>query len=320
MKIGDHTIDNPVILAPMAAITNPPFRQICLQLGAGLAGSEVLSASQLIQPNKTVPIQRCASEKTLVVQLYGRIPKEVAQGARVALDHGADVIDINMGCPARKVVKQGAGVCLMLEPDLARIITRAVVDAVDVPVTVKMRSGYSSKNINAPEVARAVVDAGACAVTIHARTREAVHTGPYDWSVIKKVRDSLHHTIPVTGNGGITSPEDAQKMRDETGCDAIMVGRATRGNPWIFKSITEKTQFRPDMDERKRVILRHLDLYVKWGGEDRAVLEMRKHLVWYLRGIRGATKIRASLGRLRSQQDIIDLVSDIEDILPPQPE
>lgn len=311
MQLGDHRITHPVVLAPMASITNPPFRQICLEHGAGLAGSEVLSAVQLTLPNKPVLIERAPDEKILIVQIYGRSPRIVADAARVAVEHDADVLDLNMGCPARKVLKQGAGVALMREPDLAEMITRAVVEAIDIPVTVKMRAGYSAKAVNAVEIARRVVRAGAVGVTVHARVREAVHTGPFDWEIIRQVRDALPPEIPVVGNGGITSQEDAKTMMAQTGCDGVMIGRATRGNPWIFSQISGKMSGPPSPAQRRDVMLRHLDLYVKWGSEERAVLEMRKHLCWYLRGLPGAAKLRSRLSQLKAQRDVVELIEQI---------
>lgn len=310
MRLGDHRIDPPLVLAPMASITNPPFRQLCLELGAGLACSEMISAYQLGMTDKPSLIERCPKERVLVVQLYGRSPKLMAHSAKIAMRHGADVLDINMGCPARKVVKQGAGVALMREPELAVMMTRAVSEAVSIPVTVKMRSGFSVKHQNAPELAKAVVEAGARGVAVHCRTREAVHTGPFDWEVIRKVRDALPPDVPVVGNGGVTSPSDAEAMRAQTGCDGVMIGRAACGNPWIFSGRRDDEDRRPANAELRRVVLRHLELYVRWGGEGRAVLEMRKHLRWYLRGFPGAAKLRHALGGLAQAADIVELVED----------
>ncbi len=293
----------------MASITNPPFRQICLEAGAGLAGSEMLSAEQLIHAKGgRVPIERCESERHLVVQIYGRSPVVVAQAARIAADRGADIIDLNMGCPAKKVVHAGAGVALMREPRLAQLITEMVVKAVSVPVTVKMRSGFSQGQINAPQIARLVTQAGACAVTIHARTREAVHTGPFDWEVIRRVRDALPAEIAVIGNGGVATPLDAQAIFHQTGCDAVMIGRAARGNPWIFSAITQDRSLEPPLHELQRVMSRHLDLYIEWAGESRAVIEMRKHLCWYLRGLPYAARLRGTLAQLNSRQTMEDLI------------
>ena len=320
MKLGHHHIDPPTVLAPMAAITNPPFRQLCLEHGVGLTACEVLSATQLLRwPEGPMPFERAPGEQVLVVQLYGRSPRVVAEAAQLAVTRGADAIDLNMGCPARKVVKQGAGVALMREPALAAMITAAVVAAVDVPVTVKMRSGFSAAERNAPEVAAAVVDAGACAVTVHARLREAVHTGPVDWQVIREVRDALPPEVTVVGNGGVSSALDAATMQAQTGCDGVMIGRASRGNPWIFRALLQGDDGQPSVEDLHQVMLRHLELYVDWGGEDRAVLEMRKHLCWYLRGLPGAAKLRGELGRLRRQRDIAALVDRILEPTGPSP-
>jgi nifR3 family TIM-barrel protein len=317
MRIGNHLVQPATVLAPMAGITNPPFRQICLDVGAGLTVTEMLSARQLIQPAAPIPIHRCESERTLVVQLFGRDPRQMADAAVIAVDHGADVVDLNMGCPARKVVKQGAGVALMQDVDLAARLTGEVVKAVDCPVTVKMRSGFSRSQQNAVDVARAVVDAGAAAVAVHARVRQEVHTGHFDWSVIADVRRALPAEIPVVGNGGVTSAEDAAALRAQTGCEGVMIGRAARGNPWLFRAIADgrsSPSIRPPLPELKRVMLRHLELYVQWGGEDRAVREMRKHLCWYLKGFPGAAKLRHGLSQLDRQRDVETLIGQVLDV------
>jgi len=295
----------------MAAITNPPFRQICLELGAGVAHSEMLSAEQILRAPGPAPIERCPSERVLIVQLYGRVPRLMAEAASIAEDLGADVIDINMGCPARKVVHQGCGVSLMLEPDLAAMITEAVCNAVSIPVTVKMRTGFSRQRQNATEIARIVVASGARGVVVHARSREAGHTGPTDWDVVADVRDALPPEIPVTGNGGITDLASAQALAAASRCDGLMIGRAARGNPWIFASLAAGREVRPDSEELRRVVLRHFELYLEWGGEDRAVREMRKHLIWYTKGIPGATQIRRALSGLAKAEDLSDLISSI---------
>lgn len=314
MRIGDITIDPPFVLAPMAAITNPPFRQICLEHGAGLACSEMLSAHQLTSKFEPSLIERCPNERVLVVQLYGRSPRMMASAARLAAEQGADVVDINMGCPARKVVNQGAGVALMREPDLAVMIAEAVVAAVTVPVTVKMRAGFAANERNATDLARAVVEVGVRAVTVHARVREAVHTGPVDWDVIRRVRDALPPEVTVVGNGGVASLDDAEIMLGRTGCDGVMIGRAARGNPWLFTGLARGAVVRPSAVELHRVLVRHFELYTAWGGEDRAVREMRKHLCWYLRGLPGAARLRGALGGLRGSDDVIRLV---DEVLPP---
>jgi len=311
MRIGTHQIEPSTVLAPMAAITNPPFRQLCLEHGAGLTVCEIVSPDQLLRPNKPVPFERAPGERLLIVQLYGRYPKKVAEAARIAVAHGADVIDLNLGCPARKIVKQGAGVAMMREPDLARLVTRAVVDAVGVPVTVKMRAGWSEAEANAPVVARAVVEAGACVVTIHARLREAVHTGPFDWAFIRQVRDALPPEVTVIGNGGIRDAADAARMRAETGCDGVMIGRAARGDPWIFTELATGKPHRPSDHERIEVMLRHFDLYVAWADEDRAAREMRKHLLWYTKGLPEAARLRKALSGLETRKDVVDLVAPL---------
>ena len=311
MRIGPHQIFPATVLAPMAAITNPPFRQVCLEAGAGLTVTEMLSADQLTRAELPSVVERCPDERVLVAQIYGRSPVVMARAARLVVEAGADVVDLNMGCPAKKVVFAGSGVALMREPDLARLIVESVVRAVAVPVTVKMRAGFTAGRQNAPEVARVVAEAGAAAVTVHARSREAVHTGPVDWSVIARVRDVLPPEVPVIGNGGVAGPGDAAEMLRSTGCDGVMVGRGARGNPWIFEALRRGEPVRPVRTELARVILRHLDLYVAWGGEDRAVTEMRKHLCWYLRGLPGASRLRGGLGSLRTREAVVELVEAV---------
>jgi tRNA-dihydrouridine synthase B len=310
VRIGSHEVQPGTVLAPMAAITNPPFRQVCLEAGVGLTVTEMLSADQVCREAE-VPVERCEAERVLVVQIFGRSPVIMARAARAVVDRGADVVDINMGCPAKKVVFQGAGVCLMREPDLAALVVESVARAVEAPVTVKMRAGFAEGEQNAPEIARRVVAAGAAAVTVHARVRTAVHTGKPDWDVIARVRDALPPGVPVIGNGGITTPEQGLAMGRQTGCDAVMVGRGARGNPWIFDELRRGETLRPDRAELVRVIRRHLELYVDWGGEGRAVREMRKHLCWYFRGLPGASKLRARLGGLGTREQVLALVDEV---------
>ncbi len=309
LRIGPHLIPAGAMLAPMAGITNPPFRELCRELGASLTVTELVSANALSILRKkpsleerrlgqaTLPLlERCPGETPFVVQIFGREPALMAEAAKEVVDRGADVVDLNFGCPARKVVKggEGAGCALMTVPALLQEIAAAVVAAVPVPVTAKIRLGWSREIRNAPEVSRRLEDAGVRAITVHGRTRDQVHSGPVDLEGIAEVCDVV--SLPVIGNGGIRSCSDAEAMIRHTGCVRVAVGQATRGNPWIFRELLG-TDEPPTLSERIDTCRRHLALYVDWAGERRAVLEMRKHMAWYLKGFPGAAAVRDRINR-----------------------
>jgi tRNA-dihydrouridine synthase B len=252
-------------------------------------------------------MERAPIESFYVVQLFGGEPDIMAEAARIVEADGADVIDVNMGCPVRKIAgKCNAGVALMREPDRAASLIAAMTRAVKIPVTAKIRAGWDDEHVNAPEVAQALEGAGAAMISVHARTKEMVHQGdPRRW-VVRAVKESVK--VPVLGNGGIRTVDDARRMVRETGCDGVMVGRGAHGNPWVFRSLREGRDYVASIDERFDAMLRHFELYVLYGGERRTAREMRKHLIWYLTGMPGSAAFRAELHRLDSGADMREAI------------
>lgn len=313
MRIGSMTIPDGGVLAPMAAVTNAPFRQVCREHGAGLTVTEMVASEALVRGIGKVALrmERAPGERPLVVQLFGGDPRVMAEAASIVVEEtGAEVVDVNMGCPVRKINCTGAGVALMREPQKAASIVRAMCDAVKVPVTVKIRAGIDDDSITAPEFAKTLVDAGAQAIAIHARTKSQVHAGKARWDIIRSVKEAV--SVPVMGNGGVHTPEDALRMKHETGCDAVMVGRAAQGNPWFFRGLNEGRTYLPSVDERFAAIRRHVALYVEWAGEALAVRELRKHLSWYLRGMPGSAALRARLQSMVSEAALHAAIDDYE--------
>ena len=316
MKIGSVNLDNNIFLAPMAGITDLPFRILCGEMGAGLVCTEMVSAKGLYYNNSNTEklLEAGTGGAPLAVQLFGSEPEIMAESAErlcsdAALKFG--IIDINMGCPAAKIVKNGEGSALMRNPALAGRIIKAVSSAADRPVTVKIRKGFNSGNANAAEIAKIAEDNGAAAVTVHGRTRKQFYSGTADWDIIGKVRQAVK--IPVIGNGDVNSPESAERMLRETGCDAVMVGRAAQGNPWIFKRIlyrlkTGETLPEPELDEKKAMTLRHAGMLADFKGERVAVPEMRKHLCWYLKGIKNAAETKVKVNAAKSLDEIKEII------------
>jgi nifR3 family TIM-barrel protein len=298
-KIGRLTLANRVVAAPMAGITDRAFRDLAREMGAGLTCTEMISAQALIHGSrKTAWLLDIAGEHPISVQLFGSDPLVLARAAQMVVDAGADVVDLNMGCPTPKIVKHGEGCALMRDPQRAGEIVAAVAAAVSVPVTVKMRKGWDEGYPDAVVLARVAAAAGAAAVTVHGRLRAEFFSGQADWNIIRAVKNAV--PIPVIGNGDVRSGKDAARMLDVTGCDAVMIGRAARGNPWIFRNVlhyleTGQELPPPTPDERVAMAFRHFDLLLRYKGEAKAVLEMRKHLAWYTRGLRGAARLRARL-------------------------
>jgi tRNA-dihydrouridine synthase B len=318
ISIGALTFEGSAVLAPLAAITSVPFRQICLEHGASFAVTEMVASEALVRNVRAVEtrMDRAPGERVLVVQLFGSDPDVMAKAASIAIERaGAAMIDVNMGCPVRKILGCGAGVALMRDPDRAEAIVRAMVAACGdaAAVTVKMRAGWDDANQNAPEVAKRVEAAGARAVTVHARTREQVHSGSTRWDVLREVKRAV--SIPVIANGGIKSAEDAVAMQQATACDAVMIGRGALGNPWIFQAIAAGRAREVATAERFAVIRRHLALYVEYAGERAACLEMRKHLCWYMRGLPGSAMVRAKLQTMASADQIEDVIGSFEQAL-----
>lgn len=316
MRIGDVTLENNVFLAPMAGITDMPFRILCKEQGCGLVYTEMISAKGIYyNSEKSKELANIDErEKPAAVQLFGSDPLIMATIAERLNDSNAAIIDINMGCPTPKITKNGEGCALMRNPRLAGEIIRAVSSASAKPVTVKIRKGWDENSINAVEIARIAEENGAKAITVHGRTREQFYSGKADWNIIREVKKAV--TVPVIGNGDIFRPEDAKGMIDETGCDAVMVARGAQGNPWIFKRIlhyleTGESLPEPSIEEKIRMIKRHMRMTVELKGESIGVREMRKHIAWYLKGMRNAAQVREQVFRLNTEEEIIGLLSSL---------
>jgi tRNA-dihydrouridine synthase B len=312
-RIGMLVFDHPVFLAPMAGITNLPFRTIARRFGCRLAFTEMVSVNGLVRGSQKTCryLDSDQNDRPLGVQIFGGDPDLMAEGARIVTDRGADLIDINMGCPVKKVVRSGAGAALLRDPEKAGMIIRAVRRATSLPLTVKIRSGWRPSEITAPIIARIVEDEGANALVIHPRTVDQGFSGTADWTVIRTVKEILH--IPVVGSGDIRSPGDARKMMQITNCDAVMIGRAALGNPWIFRNIVEaEGEGGPpgkcpsvSLEEREQVIRDHLKMETEYSGEEGAVQSFRKHLLWYTKGLRGSAPFRQKISRFHEREPLL---------------
>ena len=318
MKIGKVELESNILLAPMAGVTDKAFRMIVKPFGPALMYTEMVSGKGLFYKSKKTADLLTAdeSEKPVAVQIFGHDADIMAEIANSALEYGAAVIDINMGCPAPKIVNNGDGCALMKSPETAAKVISAVCRAVDVPVTVKFRAGWDDKSINAVEFAKIAEQSGASAVTVHGRTREQFYSGTADLDIIKAVKAAVK--IPVIGNGDIIDGGSAAHMLEYTGCDGIMVGRAAEGNPWIFKEISaylkEGTVLPPpDLDERREVALKHLGLLVEFKGEHRGVLEGRKHMAWYFKGVSGGAVLRTALNNAQKYDEMCGLINEFCD-------
>lgn len=316
MKIGKQTIKGRALLAPMAGVTDLPFRELCVSFGAACVVTEMVSAKALTFSDRKSDalMELSPEERPAAIQLFGDDPETLAQAARLAVLHQPDFIDLNMGCPAPKIAGNGSGSALMKNPELCGRIVAAVKAAVDVPVTVKIRKGWDSRSVNAVEVARICADAGADLVTVHARTREQMYTPPADWDVIRQVKQAV--SIPVIGNGDVVDARSAARMLEQTGCDAVMVGRGALGNPWIFSQINAYLEHglpipEPGVNERIRVLLRHIRSLCDYKGEFLGMREARKHVGWYLKGMRGAAGFRREAGALETYAQLERLTQEI---------
>lgn len=315
LKIGNVILENNIVLAPMAGITDLPFRLLCKKFEPGLVYTEMVSARALFYGDeKTKKLLNMKNEKKpIAVQIFGSDIESMVYATKYLQDK-ADIIDINMGCPAPKVVKNGDGSKLLLNLDLVEKIVTNVVKASNIPITVKIRKGWNDENIVAVEVAKIIERAGALAITVHGRTREEFYLGKADWDIIKKVKESVN--IPVIGNGDIKSPEDALKMFEQTNADGIMIGRASLGNPWIFKyiidylKIGEYNDSFPNNEEKLKLIIEHINLVVEEKGEDIGIKEMRKHLNWYIKNLKDASRIREKINTLKTRQEVIDCLKE----------
>lgn len=315
MKINGLKLENNIFLAPMAGITDMPFRILCKEQGCGLVYTEMVSAKGMhYNDEKSFKLTEISEyEKPACVQIFGSDPGLMAGIAGRLDSSDAAAIDINMGCPTPKITKNGEGSALMLKPDLAGAIIKAVSGATSKPVTVKIRKGWDDEHINAVEIAELAERNGAAAVAVHGRTRMQFYSGRADWDIIREVKQAV--SIPVIGNGDVFKPEDAVRMFDHTGCDAVMVGRGAQGNPWIFKRIlqyikTGKILPEPSLDEKIDMIIRHMQMLVELKGENTGVCEMRKHIAWYLKGIRNSSHIKNLVFKMNSKDEIIRLLKD----------
>ncbi len=314
--IGNVEIKNKVVLAPMAGISNPAYMKICEEMGVGYAITELISSEAIVRDNKkTFDMLNGINELNIpfAIQLFGSNPDVMAEAAKIVVSlYPKCIIDINMGCPVPKVaVKSKAGSSLLREPLLAKEIVKKVVNSVSVPVTVKIRSGWDEKHINALEIAKLVEEAGASAISVHARTRAQGYSGKADWNIIKLVKDSV--SIPVIGNGDVIDCYSAKKMIDETGCDAVMVGRALLGNPWLIKDINNylDKDLEPESvtySEKLRIINKHYDLLLKYKVEKVANLEMRSNILWYLRGIPNSKELKNEIMKCKNKEEVMNIL------------
>jgi nifR3 family TIM-barrel protein len=314
MKIGTINIDTTVLLAPMAAVTDLPFRTVCEELGVGLTITEFLSAHALVAgAQKTIDKMTPSLDgRPFGVQIFGREIEPMIQAAHMAVDIGAWLVDINMGCPAKRVVAGACGSALMKEPDLAAELVRAVRAALpgDIPLTVKHRAGWDAMHRNAPEFACAMVEAGAAMITVHGRTRTQGFGGESDLEIIGEVRAQVPDEIPVVGNGDVVDVEGYRRMREATGCDAVMIGRGAQGNPWLFRRIREIEQGRPDpgppsLEERIEVFRRHIALMVELKSGPKLIHELRKACAWYAKGLHGCNAFRQRCWQIKDPEELV---------------
>lgn len=313
LRIGNTLLENNVILAPMAGVTDLPFRVLCREQGAGCVVTEMVSAKAVLYNNKNTRelLQIDPAERPAAVQLFGSEPDIMAEIAARLEEGPYDYIDVNMGCPVPKIVNNGEGSALMKNPERAKEVLTAMVKAVKKPVTVKFRKGFNDLSVNAVEFAKMAESCGVAAVAVHGRTREQYYSGKADWDIIRQVKEAVR--IPVIGNGDIFTPEDAGRMLKETGCDGIMVARGAKGNPWLFGRInhyldTGEVLPGPSMAEIKAMILRHGRMLVQFKGEGVAMREMRGHMAWYTKGMPHSATLRNEINQVETLEGFVELL------------
>ena len=312
-SIGNAQIENPLILAPMAGVSDIPFRLLCKEQGCALVYTEMISAKAIYYGNRNTKalMQIDEGEHPVTLQLFGSEPKLMGEMAKRIEDQPFDILDINMGCPVPKVVRSGEGSALMKDPLLAGRIIEAVASSIQKPVTVKIRKGFDGQHVNAVEIARIAQESGAAAIAVHGRTRSQYYDGKADWDIIRQVKEAVR--IPVIGNGDVDSALDAEEMMSQTGCDGVMIGRGARGNPWIFRQIlyyleTGESLQRPDLEEVVTMILRHSRMQVDLKGERPGILQMRKHVGWYTVGYPDSSRIRKKATHVETYQELEELL------------
>lgn len=316
-KIGNVQMENPFVLAPMAGVTDLPFRTLCKEQGAGLICMEMVSAKAISFHNKNTEalMEINPSEHPVSLQLFGSEPELMAEVAKSIEERPFDILDINMGCPVPKVVNNGEGSALLKKPDLIVEIVKKVSSAIKKPLTVKVRIGFENETVDIVEIAKRVEDAGAAAIAVHGRTRQQYYSGVADWDAIRRVKEAV--SIPVIGNGDVDSPKKAEALIKETGCDAVMIGRAVRGNPWIFREMnhyftTGEILERPSVQEVREMILRHARAQIEVKGEFTGIREMRKHVAWYTAGMRHSAGLRRESNTIASYEDLEKLLGKME--------
>ena len=321
MKIGNLNLDNKVFLSPMAGVTDLPFRLICKEQDCGMLYTEMINSKALCYDDKNTKkmLKIEEEEHPVAIQIFGSDPEYMGGAAKILNSYPNEILDINMGCPAPKVVKNGDGSALLKNPELAAKVLKAVVGNSEKPVTLKIRKGWDDTCINAVEIAKIAEDCGISAIAIHGRTREQYYSGKADWDVIRQVKENV--SIPVIGNGDVFEVEDAINMLNQTNCDAIMIGRGAQGNPWIFKRINHYMQTgeilpEPTLEEKINTAKKHLKLAVEEHGEYVAVREMRKHIAWYLKGLRNSARVRDEINKIESYEEVVNkLESYMQDCL-----